>query len=276
MGVVSAPAETDQPSQLPLETEGAESVPAPEAAAPQVEEGAAAESVATPEYVTREDLERIRAEEREQARRDAAEQLRRENQRRNALAAREKAQEQEARDRAHREARMALHEQGLTVEPETVTPAFDSYVKTYRSAYERAVESDATDGFVLAAADVLGVPVPADLEPSERAYTYADGVKTYVKGLYDQAYARAKSDLAKDYIPKSELPAIQEGWLKKLRTDQKPSEDFAGVEGAPAAASGGLTADQYAAMSPVEQRRLQRERPDLINAMTRRLQEPQR
>lgn len=275
--MVGAPTvETDQP-QAPVETEVPEA-PAPEIAAPEEPTGPAAEPE-TPEpqqYVTREELERIQRETREQAERDAAERLRRDNQRRNALQARERQQEQEAREMATQRARMAFHDAGITAEPETITPAFEGYVKTYRTAWERTVETDATDGFVIAAADVLGVALPAELEPSERAYTYGEGVKSYVKGLYDQAYAKARQDLQKEMVPRAELPTLIEGALKKRLNEQKPTDDFKGPEGQANPAGPGLTADQYAAMSPVEQRRLQRERPDLINAMTQRLSQPQR
>lgn len=266
------PVEVDQSPQV-TETENAPVEPEVVAAPEPVEEPAAPE----PEYVTREELERVQREAREQAARDASEQIRRDIQRKNALAAREKVQEQEARDRALREARILLHEQGFQgADPSQVSPAFESYTKTYRSAWERTVEADATDGFVLAAAKVLGVPAPSDLEPSDRAYAYADGVQSYVKGLYDQAYAKAKADLAKDSVPRSDIPSIIEGARKKWLKEQKPSEDFQGPEGQPAPANGALTPDQYAAMSPVEQRRIQRERPDLINAMTRQISLPQR
>ena len=270
--VVGAPTEvTDQP-EVVEETEVPESVPAPEIAAPEEPAGPAVEPEPEPQYVTREEFERAQREAREQAERDAAEKLRRDIQRKNALAARERQQEEEARKHAITSARLAMLDQGLgDADPQRFTPAFDEYVKTYRSAYERSVETDATDGFVIAAAKVLGAPLPADLEPTDRAYTYAEGVGNYVQGLYDRAYERAKAELAKEYVPKAEVPKLIDGARKKWLAEQKPSEDFKTPEGVPAQAGDGLTPEQYAAMTPLEQRRLQRERPDLINAMTARL-----
>ena len=267
--MVTEPIETDQTPEV-VETEVPESVPAPEIAAPEPE--AVPAEPTEPEYVTKEELERIRQEERAQAERDAAERLRRETQRRNGLLARERQQDEEARRTAIASARLAFMDKGvLDAEPERFVPAFDEYVKTRRSAYERAVETDATDGFVIAAAKVLGAQLPADLEPSDRAYTYAEGVSDYVKGLYDRAYERAKADLSKDYVLRTDVPRLIEGARKKWLAEQRPAEDFKSVEGTPAQASEGLTPDQYASMSPIEQRRIQRERPDLINAMTARL-----
>lgn len=230
--------ETDQTAPEPLQTETEASEVAD--AAPEVEAAAEPEQIQiaapeTPQYLTREEWEKEKAEVARQAAAEALEADRRRRQTENGRRSQQERREQDDRAELRDTVKAALGAQGIYEVPdETILTAVDRTVRK-RSEQIAAQSLDRVDQ----AWEYLTAPVfNAEVEYDQTFDEAARRLQPRIQELIDKIRPTIEAQARQGYIPESELQSRYDAMdAARQAKNREGKEELARVEGTPAPAN---------------------------------------
>ena len=259
--IETTPQQADQEHVETPQTEvPATEVVAEDAAEEKTEVAAAPEQVQVtepekPDYVTRADWEREKAEVEARAAADALELDRRRRQTENARRAQQEVRDREEQQEAADVIRASLVSQGLDPEAVTAEAVTRTVDRLARKKADRiaAGSLDTMDQ----AWDYITAPVYGkNVDLDESAAEAAQRLSPKVQHLVNQIRPAIEAEARKGYIAESELPRLKQTWAEELTAKSKEGqEELRRAPGSPASRSGPLTIEEASTLSIDELKR---------------------
>lgn len=230
----AVPQETETEAPAPIEdAEGA--APEEEPAATEVPQ--AEVEAPKPEYLTREEWEREKADVAAQAARDAIEQDRKRRQTENARKANAEKRDAEERAELQDTVKAAFGAQGIYEVPdEAVLNAIDRTVRKRSEQIAAAALSTVEQAFDYIVAPITGTDVELDdaMIPAGRK------LAPKVQSLIDALRPRIEAEARKGYVAESDIPKLVEAEIAKRAAKAREGQpDFQRPEGQPATTNKG-------------------------------------
>lgn len=237
--IEETPAPQADPETPQVETEEPTTEPVAEPAAPEAEPAAAPQVEVTepekPEYMTKADWEREKAEVASRAAADALEADRRKRQTENARKAAQEKRDKELHDEAVDVARATFAAE-LGVSPASIPDdLIDKAISRVARRQAESISASALDGLDNAwdyvAAPAHGTTVELDPDAQGLAKRLLPKMQGFVDAVTDKITAKAREG----YIAESELPRLKQQWAEERAANgRKGQEELKRVEGTPA------------------------------------------
>ena len=236
--VVETPTEVPQADPVPTEAQ----TEAPEAIAPESAADAPAEAAATelqveveapkPEYLTREDAERLVEERAEKIRADEREAERRRRQTENARRAKQEQDQRESDQEAVDTLKAALGAKGIYEVPDDAALAAINRIASKKAERLATANLDTVD----AAWEFIAAPVYGQtVELSDEAEPAARRLAPKIQHLIDTIKPQIEANARKGYIAESELSARVDAEIARRNAKAREGQtELARPEGAPA------------------------------------------
>jgi len=261
---IEIPATPADPEPQQTETKIPATEVVAEGAAPEPEVAAVQQVEVTepekPNYITREEWEKERAEVASKAASDALEQDRRRRQTENARKAKAEADQKDADQEAMDTLKAALGAKGVYEVPDDAALSAINRITAKKAERLASNTLDSMD----AAWDWLTAPAygKTDAELDDSAVAAAQRLGPKVQNFFNTIRPAIEAEARKGYIPESELSARVDAEISRRNAQKREGTEELKrpPEGAPA--SGGLTLAQYQAMTGAERTALPAEVKD--------------